>query len=546
MKGTRALLRILGCCAALAVCAPPAHAGVYDVWGCQLTDGTPVGIDGWTPYNSFNGAATSTCGTPEGGLTAGLDNSSTMGGGAAMGWLFSAPPNVTINNYTLYRYARAVNVDFQRSRDYWLYYDVPLAFNPLSESPHEACVAHGPSTCSEFGVRSTAFANVNRSQAENREIKRLYLLSVCDGGSAGCPPVNPSSYLVLFSSRFGLADLHPPAFRSEPTGSLLDGSSIVEGERSVRFEGQDLGGGLESVAVVVDGLLRDPQPINGSDARCRRPFTHVVPCPLAADGTLVFDTAQLSNGPHRVQVALIDAAGNRTLSDPVAIESRNGGRPNGLGATRSARMRTWFQVGSRERATRTVSFGRRSSIRGVLTSIDGKPIGHATIEVSFVPRRLGAREHRLPAVETDTRGRFRLTTGAGPSRAMRFGYRAFALDDMPAVASEAMPNVRAGLRLGVRPRRVAPRGRIVFSGRLLGGPGQRNTQVGLFAVARRGRDRVPVATLRADRRGRFHFSYRFRRTFAPFTYYFQAVVQRQNGYPYATGRSKRVSVRIVR
>jgi hypothetical protein len=114
------------------------------------------------------------------------------------------------------------------------------------------------------------------------------------------------------------------------------------------------------------------------------------------------------------------------------------------------------------------------------------------------------------------------------------------------VTSEATLDVRAGLRLQVRPHRIAPRGRIAFAGRLLGGSGQRNTQVGLFAVARRGRDRVPVATLRADRRGRFHFSYRFRRTFAPFTYYFQAVVQRQNGYPYATGRSSRVSVRIVR
>jgi hypothetical protein len=565
VRGTCACLRTLSCrraggvgvlrrgvwvCLAgvciLAIWTTAARAGTYDVWSCELNDGTHIGIDGWTPYNPFNGAATNTCGTPDGGLMAGLDKSVTMGGGAAMGWLFSAPPNVSIDNYTLYRYARAVTVDFQRSRDYWLYYDVPLAFNPLAESPHEACVAHAPSTCSEVGVRSPAFASVNRSEAEHRDIKRLYLLSVCDGGSAGCPPVIPAAYVVLFSSRIGLADLHPPAFRSPPTGSLLDGSSVLDGERSVRFEGADLGGGLESVTVVVDGLLRDPQPINGSDARCRRPFTNVVPCPLVADGTLVFDTAQLSNGAHSVQVALIDAAGNRTLSDPIAIETRNGGRPNGVGATRSARMRTWFRAGGRERTTRTVSYGRRSSLRGVLTSTDGRPIGHATIEVSFEPRRLGAREHRLPAVETDARGRFRLTAGAGPSRELRFGYRAFALDDAPAVTSEATLNVRAGVRLRIRPHRVAPRAQIVFSGRLLGGPGQRDTQVGLFAVARKGRDRVPVATLRADRRGRFDFRYRFRRTFAPFTYYFQAVVQRQNGYPYATGRSRRVSVRIVR
>ena len=35
VRGTRALLRILGCCAAMALYAPPAHAGVYDVWSCQ-------------------------------------------------------------------------------------------------------------------------------------------------------------------------------------------------------------------------------------------------------------------------------------------------------------------------------------------------------------------------------------------------------------------------------------------------------------------------------------------------------------------------------
>jgi hypothetical protein len=129
---------------------------------------------------------------------------------------------------------------------------------------------------------------------------------------------------------------------------------------------------------------------------------------------------------------------------------------------------------------------------------------------------------------------------------VRFEYRAYSSDEAPAAIADATLKVRAGALLAVAPRRVGPRGTITFTGRLRGGPGRFGTQVQLFAVARRGRDRVPVATLRADRRGRFRFRYRFRRTFAPFTYYFQAVVPRQTGYPYVTGRSHRVAVRVVR
>jgi hypothetical protein len=180
-----------------------------------------------------------------------------------------------------------------------------------------------------------------------------------------------------------------------------------------------------------------------------------------------------------------------------------------------------------------------------LTSGDGQPISEAVVEVTSTDRRLGAQPRALRPLVTDAQGRFQLVPSAGASRTFEFSYRAFTLEE-PVARSAVRLNVRAGVRLGVHPRRTTSRGRIVFEGRLLGGPGRGGTQVGLFAVARRGRDRVPVATLRADRRGRFRFTYRFRRTFAPFTYYFQAVVQRQNGYPYATGRSKRVSVRIVR
>lgn len=71
-------------------------------------------------------------------------------------------------------------------------------------------------------------------------------------------------------------------------------------------------------------------------------------------------------------------------------------------------------------------------------------------------------------------------------------------------------------------------------------------QVALYAVDRTARRRVPVEVLKTDARGRFRYRYRFMRTFAPFTYRFQARVASQPGYPYAAGRSRIVAVRIVR
>src|SRR4029077_6113814 len=124
------------------------------------------------------------------------------------------------------------------------------------------------------------------------------------------------------------------------------------------------------------------------------------------------------------------------------------------------------------------------------------------------------------SIHTDDKGRFAFRPRPGSSRRFRLAYRAFTLDVVPVATKEIVLNVRAGVRLSVRPHRISSRGRIAFTGRLLGGPGRRGTQVGLFAVALRGRERVPVPPLRADQEGRFHFSYRFRRTLVPFTYHF--------------------------
>ena len=65
---------------------------------------------------------------------------------------------------------------------------------------------------------------------------------------------------------------------------------------------------------------------------------------------MALDTTQISNGTHVIQVALIDAAGNRTLSDAgTQVEVRNRGVPNGAGASQFARLDAWLSE-QRDRA----------------------------------------------------------------------------------------------------------------------------------------------------------------------------------------------------
>jgi hypothetical protein len=544
VKGRGALLRILGCCAALAACAPPAHAGVYDVWSCRFADGSPAPTGGWQPFQPEFGRTWNVCSTRDGSLGAALNESAAVPPDSKIGWVFTAPGGLTIENYTVYRYARSSG-DLQRSREYWLYNDAPV-FDNQYRFPQETCSIYV--NCAERGTPGDAHSAANRFEERGRALKQLYLVNQCRAPDpGGCPPGNPGSYFALYAARFGLSDISPPTFRSAPSGSLLVPGAVLSGERTARFEANDIGGGLARAGIVVDDQSQPEQPVDLAGTTCRSPYATPVPCPLSAGGLLSFDTAQLPNGPHKIQVALTDAGENRTLSEPVTVTTQNGGRPNGIGASRFVRLSAWALTQRGEHSTsRTVAYGRTATIHGRLVAADGAPIREALIDVTAVSRHQGGRARQLAPLQTDQRGRFALRPRPGSSRTFTVQYRAFTLDDVPVASARVHLHVRAGVSLAVRPRRTSPHGRIAFTGRLLGGPGRRGTQVQLFAVARRGRDRVPVATLRADRRGRFRFSYRFRRTFAPFTYYFQAVVQRQNGYPYATGRSKRVSVRIVR
>jgi hypothetical protein len=193
-----------------------------------------------------------------------------------------------------------------------------------------------------------------------------------------------------------------------------------------------------------------------------------------------------------------------------------------------------------------VDFGTARPIRGRLLDASGQPIAGARLEVMATQQSPGAQPRQEGTAITRRDGSFRYTPRRGPSRRLEIAYRAFTLDAHPTTTAPLTLDVRAGVRLIVRPRRTTSRGTIRFRGRLLGGPNRAGAQVALYAVGRRERSRVPVSVLTTDTKGRFRFRYRFVRTFAPFTYRFVARVERQRGYPYAPASSPVATVKVIR
>lgn len=213
---------------------------------------------------------------------------------------------------------------------------------------------------------------------------------------------------------------------------------------------------------------------------------------------------------------------------------------NGVNATTAAVLELRARGAGRRRIA--VRYGRRVTVEGRLLTPGGRPIAGATIDVLATPRSAPSRATREPSLTSDGDGRFRLVLAAGPSRVVRFAYRAFADDPDYAEVAEVDLRVRSAPTLRGRPRSLRNGSAVRFRGRVAGAPAGSRKVVEL-QVRQRGRWRT-FATTRL-RRGRFEHRYRFTRTVRRTTYAFRAVVRTEAGWPYETGGSNVAKV-VVR
>lgn len=544
---SRAVVRtstlLLGTLVLLFGAVPPASAGEYEIWSCA--DPSRLVYDnfnhwwlpaGWRAFGDHHYSQLNTCQTgppsTERALKlAPLPNGvpGTVPGASEMRYIFTPPHGADIQRIRIWSDAK-VTTPGMRAGFRW----------GIEEDWCAAPCMRG------FGDPGTAPANpfadarlTDRSPVAGQRGFEMFI------GCAQASPCTPgggtsTDFVYAYAVVITMKDFRPPSFDAAPTGSLLAANGRLSGAQTFSTTATDDGGGVAAVALRVDGVDISRWAVEDAAKPCKAPFQDPQPCPAKVAGTYGFDTSRLVDGKHVIQVAVTDVAGNTSVSDPVIVTTSNRTVPCASPVTGGARIDAG--LGRRGKDTVLVPYGRTSTLKGRILDPAGRPLPGVPIQV--IQRRIGSDGGRIVATLTsDEKGRVRFRVRRGASRDL------WLARPEPggglACSTRVRLNVKAGVVLTVRPRSVPADGRIRFRGRLLGGPRRRGVAVAIYAVGRRLRDRVPVTILRTRAGGKFRFQYRFRRSFAPFTYRFRVRVHRQRGYPYAAGWSDTAVVRVV-
>jgi hypothetical protein len=552
--------------------APPAHAGQYTQYTCKLPDGTPAATDGWVADEPRLGfSAANTC-AGDGGLA--LDMTPGVPTGQAMRWRWTPPADASLTAMKIYRAIRLG--------------DASGTATPIASVTAGTLTPDLASTSPligvdvrEAGVFNPWDAPENRVAVSNSGLANTDVVVTlgCTGSSSGTCPGTAASQTQLHAATFTLAENSTPSI-TNVTGSLASGA-VKSGIERLTFSADDTGAGIYRTIVEIDGAPVATTTPNANGGRCvdaipndsdDHQFQHQVPCPLHLDGvTVPLDTRSLADGLHLLDVQVEDAAGNRSsaFGGPTTIAVDNTPAPvqptpvtpapttqqppihaipgaaaatpgaiNGVGGGAGAQISVAVLQSSQRLVH--VGYGRSVTLSGRLLTREGTPIANAVVEIQARTPVRGTTLTPIATVRTDAAGGFRYVLAAGPSRLVRFGYRAHVGDAAFADSTDVDVRVKARLSLKLNHAKLRNGKTIRYSGRVAG-----RTRRPLVQIQVRNRGRwVNVCVVRARTNGTYTCSYRFRRTFTPTTYTFRALVKTQEGLPYNTAASASRRLRV--
>ena len=383
----------------------------------------------------------------------------------------------------------------------------------------------------------------------------------CDGASrsADCQAGVLHATVEILRSEILLTDTSPP------TAGVASGSAVTfptwQGTMTFAFPTTDDGGGVYQAVLEVDGQPVVAHTIDDSGGRCvdttpgQRVFRYPRPCLTSVDAVVALDASALPAGDHDIALRVSDAAGNlrtvyaarktivaagRTIGPGSPLAER--GAANGDNAADAVRLTArWART---RRSTLIGPFGRRQVISGRLTDATGVGVRNARIELlTAIDHRFGQPIDKGGA-RTRRDGRFTIILPRDvSSRTLVLRYRSHANDTVAAAEHVLALKVQAGARLTVTPR-LATRGQTVrLRGRLAGRPLPAGGKVIELQARSPGQAWLTFRTVRTTRRGRFGTSYIFRRS-GPALYEMRARVRATDDYPFATGFSRVVRVRV--
>ena len=543
------------------LCADPSSEEGLGLRGMPDGLSNPADVDTWqisaSEVDCGEGRITPNRGVP---LAVGQSNAYPQGTWSAL--LYEAPANATINGGLIYRAERAEGPNdgfmgiIQQGGDYESLYALPR--NAIDQGDWFA------GNVASRGTSSWAFSPANAVKLTISPDRGHWdVNATCDpngNNDSSCTLAAGQWEYRIFGGEISLNASNDPQV-SNVSGPLSTDAPL-HGAESLTFSATDEGPGLAYVKLVVDGELVQSQPIDSNGGHCvpvagRDAYTwaYRVPCKTSLGGrTYTFDSALVSDGSHRVQVIVEDAAGNEsivldrsvtttnaTVTSPAPVPMPSSALPaigaplapilgeaNGTPASSAARLSL---AGPRMLAR---SFTKRAfTASGRLLSSNGTPIGQATLDVLAAGRVIG---HASTAAD----GRFHAAVPAGTSRTITLAYRAHSEDSTYSAEATIAESVRAGVQLDVGPHRTSSRGTITLKGRVAGPIPSSGVVVELLVHYRGVWE--PFRTPRTNADGDFRVAYEFQGAIGRFP--FRAEVPAgQSGFPYGGGQSNTVTIR---
>jgi len=540
-----------------AACAPAtAEAGTYHVYACTA-GGASWENRTWTGQ-PVPGLVVDTDCTASGSLIGlRIDGGKAIANGAAASLTFTSPPGTTIADFTLDRLLDFhSNPPLQNTRPLYALYllgGVPFLgagdyHYPTRERLKDSGSWYGfPAANASVSRRTTSLRQFASLPGYKRDATTLSIQVGCFKRATNCSaPAAGRVFHVLYGIDVTIDDPQPPTPTVAAEGLLAGGPR--NGSDPVVLGATDNAGirRVELHDVTVPGA---PQLVGAEDytaaktdagATCSARLAKT--CPNLARES-VRPTA-LQVGRRLVLVRTIDAGGNPTDRGPYPVDvitPSDRGPLNGAGATETGTLTARFRGG--EGQVKTARYGRKVRIAGRLVNAIGQPVGNAEIDLVTTNKRRGATPVKRKSFRTAADGTFGGRTGARASRQLRLAWKAHVNDSHYSASDDLTLRTRAAASLA--PSTRAPRlgGALTLRGRLRApAPG-----VTVILQGRRvdGGRYTTFADTTTGKGGRFKVTYRFRdagsrgRVFR-----FRAKLRAGRRYPFATGYSRRVTVRV--
>ncbi len=405
---------------------------------------------------------------------------------------------------------------------------------------------HGYLAVSPDAGAGTAFAVQNDNQGHETGIpagnwRYLVVRLECTQPNEGNRCVGSASNALasVKQVRIALADVSRPTLTDG--GSLFSGAEL-RGPQTVQVAAADQGAGLQSIQIIVNGKGAAGDDLSASCNPLPGALTsRMAPCPPSLTKTYTLDTAAapFHEGLNTVSVCALDYAQTGTPnsvcnSHEVLVNNTCPASPVAGGTTLTAGF------AGNKRKDRTLSFHRKSLIRGRLTDASGQPVAGAQVCIQAHTDLAGRPFHLVATTTTNQNGGWTYKTNRGPSRIFRVGYRYGASE----TSTDLALHIRSRSTLHLSTHRTPFHKKVYFSGELPG-PACAGRTAYISGTVPGADRRFLVGQATTDPLCHFRIAYAFLRIDVATRFVFWVNVPEQAGYAYRPGRSVNRYIRVL-